>query len=271
VLGISEPERELGEPPADGGGPAGPARQRYGPGVAVHELLEASARNGWRRPTEQQVEAALAEQGLDAAEGGRALELISGFLDSELAAELMEARVKPETPFVLEIDGTLIRGSIDLLVERGDGSALVLDYKTDRLEGREPAQAAEAYVVQRDLYALAASTRAPRIETAYVFLEQPHTPVRASFGDEQIEAARSGVESLLAELRSGSFEVTRRPHKRLCLDCPARERLCGHEPAATLRQEPEPPIEPAGRGKRAPADPEEPEAPAAAQLNLLDG
>jgi ATP-dependent exoDNAse (exonuclease V) beta subunit len=267
VLGISEPERELGEDHSNGDSPAGPARQRYGPGVAVHELLEWSALNRWRRPSEAQVEAALAEQGADPAQGGRAMELISGFLDSPLAAELKRASVKAEAPFVLELDGTLIRGSIDLLVERGDGSALVLDYKTDRLDGRDPAEAAEGYRVQRDLYALAASARAAGIETAYVFLEQPGAPVRAAFGEQQLEEARARVSALLAELRSGSFEVTRHPHKRLCLDCPARERLCSHEPPATLRDEADPAIEPSGRGEPPAEAPGEPEA---AQLTLLD-
>src|SRR4029453_15446531 len=109
--------------------------------VAVHELLEWSARNDWRPPSEDRVRAALAGQDLDPGDGllERATELVGGFLASPLATELEGAKVSAEAPFVLAIGGTLVRGSIDLLVERPDGSALVLDYKTDRLEGRDPA------------------------------------------------------------------------------------------------------------------------------------
>ncbi len=276
VLGIAEPEpaeAAAAEGDDEVEQTTGEARRRFGPGVAVHELLEWSARNGWRPPSEERTRAALAEQGLDPGAGllERASELVQGFLDSALAAELGGAGVNPEAPFVLAIDGTLVRGSIDLLVERPDGSVLVLDYKTDRLEGRDPADAAEAYRVQRDLYALAARARGAPVETAYVFLERPDAPVRTTFADDQLDAARTGVEGLLAELRSGAFEVTRHPHKRLCHDCPARQRLCSHEPAATLREDPEPAVEPAGRGDSRPARPDEPEAGPPTQLTLLDG
>ena len=75
-------------------------------------------------------------------------------------------------PFVLPVGETMIRGSIDLLAERPDGSVLVVDYKTNRLKGRSPEAIARRYSVQRDLYALASSARGEPVETAYVFLEQ---------------------------------------------------------------------------------------------------
>ena len=102
------------------------------------------------------------------------------------------------------------------------------------------------YAVQRDLYALAAAARGAPVETAYVFLERPDPPVRESLGEAELESARARVEAVLQRLGEGRFDVTDRPHKSLCLDCPARARLCSHEPAAQLRESPEPPIEPAG-------------------------
>jgi hypothetical protein len=117
----------------------------------------------------------------------------------------------------------------------------VVDYKTDRLDGRTPAEAAERYTVQRDLYALAASTRGTPVESSYVFLERPE-PVTARFGESELERAREGIERLLAELRAGEFEVTDRPYRALCHDCPARERLCSHGPEAHFRDSPEPSI-----------------------------
>ncbi len=101
--------------------------------------------------------------------------------------------------------GTLVRGSIDLLVERTDGSVLVVDYKTDRLQGRDPMQAAERYRVQRDLYALAAAARGSPVETAYVFLEQPDNPVRETFDRSALDQARARIEDLLARLVRGQL------------------------------------------------------------------
>jgi RecB family exonuclease len=189
--------------------------------------------------------------------------LTKAFLDSPLREEIGDARVSPEVPFVLSVGGTLIRGSIDLLAVRADGSVLVVDYKTDRLAGRDPAEIVSRYSIQRDLYALAAAARGAPVETAYVFLERPDEPARESFDEAGLEAARARVETVLERLASGRFEVTDRPHKALCADCPARERLCSHSTAAQMRDDPDPPIEPG------PDD--EPADPGGPQLTLLEG
>ena len=66
VLGIGEPEVVA----VDGDEQAGPeVRRRFGPGLAVHSLLEWSARNRWREPSDERVGAALREQGLEDVEG----------------------------------------------------------------------------------------------------------------------------------------------------------------------------------------------------------
>ena len=259
VLGIGEP----GVVAVNGDEPAAPeVRRRFGPGLAVHSLLEWSARNRWREPPNDRVAAALAEQGLGQGQGAdQVRELTAAFLGSPLREEIAGARISPEVPFVLSIGHTLIRGSIDLLVEQPDGSILVVDYKTDRLQGRNPADTVSRYSIQRDLYALAAASRGAPVETAYVFLERPDVPVREDFGEAELEAARGRVETVLNRLAAGRFEVTDRPHKALCADCPARERLCSHTVEAQMRDDPEPPIEP---GQDEPADSGEP------QLTLLE-
>ncbi len=171
-----------------------------------------------------------------------ALDLAKAFLGSSLCDEIGDGRVGAEVPFVLSVAGTLVRGSIDLLVERADGSVLVVDYKTDRLGDRDPEQIVSRYAVQRDLYALAAAARGTPVETAYVFLERPEPAVRERFGEGELDAARDRIEAVLERLAAGRFEVTDRPHRALCLDCPARERLCSHGSAETMRESPEPPI-----------------------------
>ena len=277
VLGISEPvdarvlgaERRATRETSDGDEPASPGgRQRFGPGLAVHSLLEWSARNGWREPGDERVAASLREQGLEDDQAkAQVSALAKAFLSSPLREEIADARVSPEVPFVLSVAGTLIRGSIDLLADmRGratrrdpinGGSVLVVDYKTDRLEGRDPAEIVSRYSIQRDLYALAAAARGTPVETAYLFLERPDEPVRESFDEAGLEEARNRVESVLERLAAGRFDVTDRPNKALCADCPARERLCSHSTAAQMRHDPDPPIAPGGDFE--PADAGEPQ------------
>ena len=181
VLGIGEPELASGGD-GDESSPAPELRRRFGPGVAVHALLEWSARNRWREPDADRVAKALREQGLDGSDEqvAMALELTKAFLGSGLREEIGGASVSAEVPFVLTVAETLVRGSIDLLVLRPDGSVLVVDYKTDRLGDRDPVETVSRYSVQRDLYALAAATRGAPVGTAYVFLERPDPPVRAA-------------------------------------------------------------------------------------------
>ncbi len=255
VIGISGPKEPASpQQPGEGDEPAAlsDSRRRFGPGVAVHSLLEWSARHAWRRPRAEQIVAALRVEGLDPDPEleSRIAALVGAWLGSPMRAELEGAKVSAEVPFVLAIGATLVRGSIDLLAERADGSNLVVDYKTDRLEGVDPAEVAPRYAVQRDLYALAAGAREAAVETAYVFLERPDAPVRTSFDDAGLDAARGRIEGVLSRLAAGEFTVTEHPHRALCHDCPARERLCSHGTAEQMRDLPDPPITPVPRSQR---------------------
>jgi ATP-dependent helicase/nuclease subunit A len=240
VLGIGEPDVAVGDG-AEEDSATPEVRRRFGPGVAVHALLEWSARHRWREPSGERAAAALREQGLEASKErvATALELTRAFLTSPLRDQIGTDRVRPEVPFVIEVGATLVRGSIDLVVVRPDDSVLVVDYKTDRLEGRQPEQVASRYAVQQDLYALAAGVLGRPVETAYLFLERPEAAVRESFGEAELEAARGRIEAVLERLGAGRFEVTDRPHRALCHDCPARERLCSHPIELTMRDSPE--------------------------------
>jgi hypothetical protein len=279
VLGIAAGDATMAlDPTAGEEAHADPeARRRYGPGLAVHALLEWSSEHRWAEPDAERVAAALREQGLP--DGGeqveQALELVQGWLRSELRGELAGARTSPEVPFVLSLADTPIRGSIDLLADRGDEGTLVVDYKTDRLGGREPEDLAGRYRVQRELYALAAASRGTPVETAYVFLERPDAPVRHSFGPDELERARTRIEALLGRLGAGEFAVTHHPHRAICHDCPARERLCSHGPAEQMRDDPDPPVVPVPRSERPRPEPEAdaggvPPADAEPQMSLLD-
>jgi ATP-dependent helicase/nuclease subunit A len=263
VLGIREPESIGAEPgeadvdqligeadlgPGEPAPDAGERRLRFG--TAVHGLLEWSARNRWARPGRERCGALLRQEGLDPADGevARALELVDGWLESDLRAslEVPRVRLRPEMPFMLAVGASVVRGKMDLLAELPGGELLVVDYKTDALGDSSPESHAERYATQRTLYALAASSGvardvagpngedAQRIRTAYCFLEAPGQPYEQSFGPAELEAGRGEIERLVAGVRSGRFEVTDAPHLALCHDCPARERLCSHPMERTM-------------------------------------
>jgi ATP-dependent helicase/nuclease subunit A len=223
-----------------GAGVRGPARKpgasATARGSVVHALLEWSSANRWREPPEDLARRHARAGGLDPdANGllGELLELVRGWLGSDLLRERVgegPAGVRAEVPILLRVDGTLVRGSIDLLVERDGSAPLVVDYKTDRLEGSSPAERSARYAVQRAVYALAvAETRpAPEVEVAYVFLDRPDEPDLHVFGPADLEAARERLGELIGQVSRGEFPAAagRDRSWALCQGCPALGGLC---------------------------------------------
>ena len=82
--------------------------------------------------------------------------------------------VRVERPFAFTLDGVLLNGRLDVLWRSGS-DALVLDYKTNGLDGREPAAIVEAeYRAQMIVYALACFRAGfDDVEVVYQFLEAP--------------------------------------------------------------------------------------------------
>jgi RecB family exonuclease len=223
-------ERVLGLAAAGGVGESEGAGARFG--SAVHSLLEWSAKRRWIEPPDDLVDRTLAAAGFDAGspQAGRAGEMVRGWIGSPLREELGHRGVRAEAPLLVELGGSVLRGSIDVLAEPIDGPPTVVDFKTDRLDGTDPADLAVRYEVQRDLYALATAkaTGAETVRVVYVFLERPSEPVVQELGPAQIAAARRDLEATVAELAAGRFEVTDTPDWPLCRDCPARRRLCSN-------------------------------------------
>ncbi|HEV2074721.1 MAG TPA: PD-(D/E)XK nuclease family protein, partial [Thermoleophilaceae bacterium] len=211
---------------------------RYARGRVVHELLERSAREGWAAPDREHAVALLRREGAAPGPGPaeRALSLVRGFLESPLRMEVASAaRIHPEAPFAFRTGGLLVRGEIDLLADLA-GEVLVIDYKTDALDGSAPAEHLERYRLQRRIYALAALRRYGKaVRVAYVFLERPDDPVEERFEPEDAERLARELAATTGGIVGGRFEVTDAPERPLCLDCPARERLCVHGPELTMR------------------------------------
>ena len=217
--------------------------ERAARGNAVHALLEWSQANGWREPPGELARRHALAAGLDLDSGGpveELLEPVRGWLGSSLFRERVaagQAEARAEVPVLLGVAGTVLRGSIDLLVERDGAAPLVVDYKTDRLDGSDPAEHAGRYEVQRGIYALAASESrgAPQVEVAYVFLERPDEPAIALLGPAEMDAARERLGAAIERIGRGEFPAAA-PDDRsesLCRGCPALGRMCsGPAPAS---------------------------------------
>jgi ATP-dependent helicase/nuclease subunit A len=207
-----------------------------GVGNAVHAALEWSARRSWESPPQELLDLLLRREGLAGEPEARTRveRLVSGWLGSDLLAELARGPARPEVPFVLELGATVVRGQIDLLVADGGGDPpTVLDYKTDALDGRSADELSRRYDAQREVYALAAGAVAGT-RAIHVFLDAPDDPRIEIFDADRLDAARVRLESLVERMRANEFTPTNEPYPALCFGCPAAERLCpnpGWKPA----------------------------------------
>jgi ATP-dependent exoDNAse (exonuclease V) beta subunit len=160
------------------------------------------------------------------AEVGHVAAHVGAYCDSPLAqrvAALGDVRV--ERPFAFVLDGVLLNGRLDVLARSGT-DALVLDYKTNALDGREPAAIVETeYRLQQIVYALACfRAGADEVEVVYQFLEAPEDVVSAIFGRAEMESLEAEVASAIARIREGDFRPT--PSAFACSGCPALDRVC---------------------------------------------
>jgi ATP-dependent exoDNAse (exonuclease V) beta subunit len=219
-------------------------------GRIVHELLERIDFRRPRPPSRAEVERQVAANGVPVREDDlREIgDLIERFLSSELFARVRGARrVRQELPFAypLEPEGLggrslLVNGVVDVHADLGD-QLLVVDYKTDALEGRDPDEVCdEKYGGQRLVYALAGlRSGAAEVEVAYCFLERPDLVVSRRFAASDGAGLESELLDLAAGVISGSFEPTDSPHRELCQFCPGQPALCSWPPERTLAERPE--------------------------------
>ena len=251
---VTAPTRESPGGPV-GAGDEGPSarEERSARGAAVHALLEWSQANGWAMPSAELARRHALAAGLDlgrsgspgqqrAAAGGGAdpaaeelLGPVRDWLGSALREEIAAGRARAEVPILLRARGTVLRGSIDLLVEREGAPPLVVDYKTDRLRDEDPAERAAHYEIQRSIYALAAaeSLGADEVEVAYVFLERADAPSRTILTRAEMDAGQARIDAAVEAISAGAFSSAPEPDRTwdLCRGCPALGRLCSGPPA----------------------------------------
>jgi ATP-dependent exoDNAse (exonuclease V) beta subunit len=164
--------------------------------------------------------------GAGADEIARITSFVAGYCESELAARLAALDgLKVEQSFSFEHDGVVLHGYLDVF-RLADGQAVVVDYKTNALEGLEPAEVvASEYRLQRLVYALAClRAGADQVEIVYQFLERPGEPVSTTFSRDDLERLEAELSVEISRIRAGSFVPT--PSDFACTGCPALDVVC---------------------------------------------
>ncbi len=211
---------------ADGTGPAGLHPTEIGD--AVHRLLELV---DLAHPVA--LEATMIEGHVRAwyptvsdDELARVAELVGGYTGSALAQRIAGlGGARPERPFAFELDGVLVNGRLDVLRLEGL-DALVLDYKTNALHGRDPAEIVEReYSTQQIVYAIAClRAGAERVEVVYHFLEETDAVVSTTYTSADAERLEALLSASIARIREGAFTPT--PSAFACSACPALDVVC---------------------------------------------
>jgi ATP-dependent exoDNAse (exonuclease V) beta subunit len=197
-------------------------------GDAVHRLLEIVPLDRPQAPTRSELaEAVLAwYPAATEAEIDRIAELVDAYCESELARRLADLPgARTERPFAFEHDGVLLHGRLNVLW-RSNGKALVVDYKSNVLDGADPTEVVEAeYRLQRLVYALACLRGgADEAEIVYQFLERPGDLVSATFATSDLPALESELSEAIGRIRAGDFRPT--PGDLACSGCPALDVVC---------------------------------------------
>ncbi len=221
-------ERVAGMRPADGGGDV-PGRDGLGAteiGSAVHLLLEELDLAAPAVPEDLDARVHAGFPGATGEDLARIRELLGAYCASPLAARLAALPdARREAHFTFEHAGVLFHGYLDV-VARGDGRALVVDYKTNALGEEDPAAIVDAdYRLQRLVYALAClRAGAGEVEVAYQFLERPDEPVIASYSRDDVAPLEAELADAVAAIAAGDFRPT--PGERTCAGCPALDVVC---------------------------------------------
>ncbi len=222
-----------------------PALDPAARGTLIHALLERLDFATPRIPDERTLEQVAARQGITLTPDDvvDVQAQVHAFAASALCQRLAgAASVRREQPFAFALqerqpEGLLITGVVDVLGELADRT-LIVDYKSDRLGVREPAEVVEReYAIQRLIYALAAlRAGAGTVEVLHCFLERPDQPISATFRRAQRPALERRLRALTAAVAAGRFAVAADPNRLLCDGCPGRGTLCRWSVELTWRE-----------------------------------
>jgi ATP-dependent helicase/nuclease subunit A len=235
--------------PTGPGAPGAPGLTGAERGIIAHALLE---RLDFRRPAVPNAEAVAASASASgtpapsAEEAAELAALVERFAASGTCARLAAATgVRREERFAFLLGGVLVGGFLDVLAWESAPAhpdrALVVDYKSDRLEGADPGDlVARMYETQRLIYALAALRGgAASVEVAHLFLELPDEPVVAGFVAGDVASLAQRLQALAGGVLARDFTPAADPHRTLCDGCPGEGGLCSWPLSMTRREAPD--------------------------------
>ncbi len=233
-------ERIAGMRPARRTGEGEPALAATEVGDAVHGLLERIDLAAPGVPDDFESLVRARYPFATDAELERIRELTAAYAASELARRVAALPgAKAERPFAFEHDGVLFHGRIDVL-HVGAGRALVIDYKTNVLDGRAPADVVDAeYHLQRLVYAIVClRAGADEVEVVHQFLERADDVVSALFTRADLPGLEAELSAAIARIQAGDFRPT--PGEMVCSDCPVLGLVCAGPALRSYTSEPAP-------------------------------
>ncbi len=204
-------------------------------GTATHRALELGSERTSARVREivaEETDGALSPAGLSAAVR-LVMEWVNRFERSPLGRRTARADEVPggrggrsspkqvlrEEPFLVQLEGILLRGTADLVFRDGQGSVLV-DYKTNEVTPLEVPAKARSYALQLQLYALAVGAwLGEPVREAWLSFLAADQSVSVDVSEAALEEARERLRAFVAARRRGEFPP--RPGS-LCRTCAFR-------------------------------------------------
>ena len=223
--------------PAEGGEDAGPGGRSFGTGL--HRILEA-----WDfRADAASAFAAACPSDLSPAHRGEAERVLLPLFGGDLPwVQRLRAgrRFRREEPFLLELGGVVLSGQVDLVFE-WEGADILVDWKSDRIEGRSGIdERVGHHQLQMALYAHALAEAGRPVRQALLCFLRPGQFRQSDISPRQLVWAANKARKL-ANLASetsriafgadaaGGGERLPRPGSPPCSDCPFRGNFCPRE------------------------------------------
>ena len=214
----------------------GPRERSLGIGNAVHAALEGAPGAAWAPAAGRAARAHAGRRGDRRSPRGAALASSRAGRDWLGSALRAASSVGAASSCARRCRSSRAPGDGDPRPDRPAGrdpplpGGRVVDYKTDALAGREPAELAERYAPS------ARSTRSPRGQlrhpgdrrvALHVFLEAPDDRSRRSIGADGSRRARTRLERIVERMRARRLRARPpSPTRRPVFGCPAAARLC---------------------------------------------
>ena len=163
-----------------------------------------------------QVHALLAGSGVEDADP-EAVRLAEVFRKSPLGQRAERAtRVEREFNFFMAVEDLVIHGTIDLWFEER-GEIVIVDYKTDAVNGQEAHRKAQDYAIQLRLYAMALERFAGRpVHRAYLHFLRPNTMVEVDLTPSLLESPEQVVREFQEAQERLEFDLKEGEQCRRC-------------------------------------------------------